>query len=252
MALGALITVSGPAVAQDLFVAGPLEQVDRARSTVAVLGQDIAVSREQLVRLLAAKSDAAGATIQVIVVGSSTHGRITAKKLIIQDEPYVAGASSVALSGYISKVSAATGIAKIGRLAVDINGPGRRAKVGDLVEIAGTQPNGQGALLATEIRKLPAGSIGSGTNGSIGSGTNGSIGSGTNGSIGSGTNGSIGSGTNGSIGSGTNGSIGSGTNGSIGSGTNGSIGSGTNGSIGSGTNGSIGSGTNGSIGSGSL
>ncbi|MGD9599622.1 MAG: hypothetical protein AB7V24_14470, partial [Steroidobacteraceae bacterium] len=238
------------AAAQDLYVSGPVDAVDTGQSRISVLGQDIRVSRAQLGKILAGKLNAAGSQIQVLVSGPITDGRIAAKTLVVLADPYVAGASDVAILGYVTKVNGSVGRASIGRLNVDLSALSQPVRVGDLVELAGTQPMLGGTLVAVEFRAATNGSIGSGTAGSIGSGTAGSIGSGTAGSIGSGTAGSIGSGTAGSIGSGTAGSIGSGTAGSIGSGTAGSIGSGTAGSIGSGTAGSIGSGTAGSIGSG--
>lgn len=243
LACAALLALSSVAAAQDVYVAGPVEKVDLANSKIVVLGQDVAVSRAQVNRLLTARSEMSGATLQVVVVGEASQGRMLARRLIIDDTPYVPGASPVALLGYVTKVNATVGTATIGRLTVDVTALGQRVYVNDLIEIGGTQPALSGALLAAEFRRVPAGSIGSGTAGSIGSGTAGSIGSGTAGSIGSGMSGSIGSGTAGSIGSGTAGSIGSGTSGSIGSGMSGSIGSGTAGSIGSGTAGSIGSGS---------
>ena len=240
------------AAAEDLYVTGPIEKINAVESKITVLGQEVALSRAHFSRVLVARARAAGSQLQVVVYGRGTQRGIAAAGLLVQDEPYVAGASEVALRGYVSRVVPNIGRIWIGGLAVDLNAVIQGASVGDLIEVAGTQPSTRGILLASAFRGQTAGSIGSGTAGSIGSGTAGSIGSGTAGSIGSGTAGSIGSGMAGSIGSGTAGSIGSGMAGSIGSGMAGSIGSGTAGSIGSGMAGSIGSGMAGSIGSGRL
>ena len=215
----AVTAVPGIGAAQNLYVAGPLERVDASRSKLIVLGQEVAVDRVQLSQVLNASRDAAGSQVQLIAAGPSLRGRIVARTLIIQESPYVSGASVVALLGYVSKVDQSTGRASIGGLTIDVSAVGPRIALGNLVEVGGTQPNPRGALVASEFRFGTAGSIGTGTAGSIGTGTAGSIGTGTAGSIGTGTAGSIGTGTAGSIGTGTAGSIGTGTAGSIGTGS---------------------------------
>jgi len=229
-----------------------VESLNASTREAVVLGQRVQLNAQQFARIRAVvRHDSAfGYQPYIEISGTDSRaGAILAKSIQRASVPYVAGATPVALRGFVSKAADSRGRLTVGELKVDATAATSNLNVGDLIELAGTQPNARGLAIATTLRVVQ-GIIGSGTDGIIGSGTNGIIGSGTNGIIGSGTDGIIGSGTNGIIGSGTNGIIGSGTDGIIGSGTNGIIGSGTNGIIGSGTDGIIGSGTDGIIGSG--
>ena len=167
------------AAAEDLYVTGPIEKINAVESKITVLGQEVALSRAHFSRVLVARARAAGSQLQVVVYGRGTQRGIAAAGLLVQDEPYVAGASEVALRGYVSRVVPNIGRIWIGGLAVDLNAVIQGASVGDLIEVAGTQPSTRGILLASAFRGQTAGSIGSGTAGSIGSGTAGSIGSGS-------------------------------------------------------------------------
>lgn len=165
------LAFAAAAVAQDLYVYGPVGAVNTAHSSISVLGQDVRLNRAQLRKVLAHKVDAAGSPIQVVISGPYAGGHIDARTLLILADPYVPGASDVAILGYISKVNESVGRASIGRLIVDLTAFAQPVKVGDLVELAGTQPMLGGTFVAAEFRPAPNGSIGSGTAGSIGSGS---------------------------------------------------------------------------------
>ena len=169
----AVVAAAAPGMAssQDLYVAGPLELVDAARMRLVVLGQDVAVSREQLARVLMAQRNAAGSQVQLIASGPASSAGIAAKRLLVQDGAYVSGASPVALLGFVTKVESSIGRVTIGRLPVDLNAVGHGIGLGTLVELGGIQPSERGVLVATELRLGTAGSIGTGTAGSIGTGS---------------------------------------------------------------------------------
>lgn len=207
----------------DLFVAGPVDSLNSRASTAQVLGQTVALTSAQFSTLSLATRRASGPSLIEIVGVESPAGTFTATRVVVSGAPYVAGATPVALRARVKQSRPSLATLRFGNLNVDATAVGTAGvKVGDLVEVAGTQPASGGVLLATTVNapsaKSTTGIIGSGTAGIIGSGTAGIIGSGTAGIIGSGTAGIIGSGTAGIIGSGTAGIIGSGTAGVIGSG----------------------------------
>ena len=255
----AMVLASLPTSAADLFVAGPVEKIDRAKREAVILGQRVQLSGRQFLVLqaVAQHQNLAGYQVYAEVVGSDApNGVILAKTVQSSNSPYVAGSSQIAVRNFVTRPVNSHGLLLIGALKVDVSNAQAFGRAGDLIEMAGIQPSVGGVALASVLRRaevnnpVTGGIIGSGQDGIIGSGQNGIIGSGQNGIIGSGQNGIIGSGQDGIIGSGQNGIIGSGQDGIIGSGQDGIIGSGQNGIIGSGQNGIIGSGQNGIIGSG--
>jgi hypothetical protein len=220
--------VSVQAVAEDVFVAGPIEKIDAAKREAVVLGQTVRLDRRQFARFqnLARSQGGSGYRAYVEVAGTSASDGSILGVRIQGGQPYVAGSSAIAVRNFVTKAVNSNGYLTIGDLRVDASAVSEGVQAGDLVEVAGIQPSSSGVAIATIFSRV-RGVIGSGTSGVIGSGANGVIGSGTSGVIGSGTSGVIGSGANGVIGSGTSGVIGSGTSGVIGSGANGVIGSGT-------------------------
>ena len=272
-ALGVPATFAGNG-AEDLALVGPAERLDCASGEVQLLGirlRAVSAANLALDSELQASGNAAylAATARIDRAGSAR----LAKLFLIQDESYVAGASTVFVRGTVTSANFATGQFEVSGSRFSLF-ESQLPSVGAFVEVVGTQPQFGGPILVNTFAAVSKdGTVGSGaksTAGMVGSGatTSGIVGSGasTSGIVGSGasTSGIVGSGasTSGIVGSGatTSGIVGSGasTSGIVGSGasTSGIVGSGasTSGIVGSGasTTGIVGSGatTSGIVGSG--
>jgi hypothetical protein len=242
------------AVADELYVLGPVERVTQNGPTVTVLGQTYALPKG----VARSSSLSIGAYVYVLGERLST-GQLVAKRISGSKQPYVAGSSEVFLSGVVSKTELSTGFLSVGELKVYVADAtvrdGIPLALGETLEIAGTQAQPLGAVWAREIRVLKGslgaeGIQGTGTSGIQGTGTSGIQGTGTSGIQGTGTSGIQGTGTSGIQGTGTTGIQGTGTSGIQGTGTTGIQGTGTSGIQGTGTSGIQGTGTSGIQGTG--
>ena len=162
---------SFPAFATDVFVAGPVEQINVAQREVVVLGQTVRLSQKQLSRLqwMAGSQRLAGYQAYVEVAGTSALDGVIQASSFQGGAPYVAGSSAIAVRNFVTKATNSRGHLTIGSLRVDASAVDSGTQVGDLVEVAGIQPNAGGVAFATIFRQVQ-GVIGSGTSGVIGSG----------------------------------------------------------------------------------
>jgi hypothetical protein len=248
LAAGFLAAFHGAsAIADELYVLGPVERVSQNGSSVTVLGQTYALPRGGT-RL---SSLSIGAYVYVVGERLST-GQLVATRIAGSKQPYVAGASEVFLTGIVSKTELSTGFLSVGELKVYVADAtvrdGIPLALGETLEIVGTQAQPLGAVWAREIRVLNGNLVaqgiqGTGTSGIQGTGTSGIQGTGTSGIQGTGTTGIQGTGTSGIQGTGTLGIQGTGKSGIQGTGTSGIQGTGTLGIQGTGTSGIQGTGT---------
>jgi len=165
----AAISFTNESVASPLAV-GAVEQVDLKNSSVVVLGQQFHVSASTLITSQASYPAAISLTALpqnalVWVDGEEKgSGSTRVDALIVLPESNVPGASQLVLTGVVSSVSS-NGQIRVGKLKVDINqtlsSGGAPVAVGDVVEVAGTQPTAQGVFLAqTLIRTEGVGGTG--------------------------------------------------------------------------------------------
>ena len=90
----AMVLASLPTSAADLFVAGPVEKIDRAKREAVILGQRVQLSGRQFLVLqaVAQHQNLAGYQVYAEVVGSDApNGVILAKTVQSSNSPYVAG-----------------------------------------------------------------------------------------------------------------------------------------------------------------
>ena len=155
----AAISFTNESVASPLAV-GAVEQVDLKNSSVVVLGQQFHVSAGTLITSQASYPAAISLTALpqnalVWVDGEEkASGSTRVDALIVLPESNVPGASQLLLTGVVSSVSS-DGQIRVGKLKVDINqtlsSSGAPVAVGDVVEVAGTQPTAQGVFLAQTL-----------------------------------------------------------------------------------------------------
>ena len=154
----AAISFTNESVASPLAV-GAVEQVDLKNSTVVILGQQFHVSAGTLIASQASYPAAISLTALpqnalVWVDGEERASGSRVDALIVLPESNVPGASQLLLTGVVSSVSS-DGQIRVGKLKVDINqtlsSGGAPVAVGDVVEVAGTQPTAQGVFLAQSL-----------------------------------------------------------------------------------------------------
>ncbi|HLA71279.1 MAG TPA: hypothetical protein VK624_07180 [Steroidobacteraceae bacterium] len=276
--VGVLLIAAVPvnAVANEIAVVGPIEEVNCLAQTVKILGVRFAADAVATATLCESGAFSVSSYVSATGEVDSTGGIRLRNLTAVPSTLYVPGASPVYVRGEVSIANPSTGEISLNGALIDSQSAS--ASLGSIVEILGTQPLPNGSVLPLSLRVVVEkltndSSVGSGSevNSSVGSGAAlmSSVGSGTakNSSVGSGAAlmSSVGSGAakNSSVGSGAAlmSSVGSGTakNSSVGSGAAlmSSVGSGTakNSSVGSGAAlmSSVGSGAakNSSVGSGS-
>ncbi len=128
-----------------LLLIGPVNALIPNEQAAIVLGQRISLNNSQQLTV--------GETAAVF--GKlSANGVITASEIRHQG-PYVAGSTTVFLTGIVQKNQASIGHAQVGGLSVDLtpamaSGP-VTADLGSIVQIVGTQPAADGVVLANGI-----------------------------------------------------------------------------------------------------
>jgi len=214
--LATAASFSGLASADPLAV-GTIEKIDRATSTITVLGQKYSVSTSKLIVGQKSYPAILGAQLLefdavVSVDGTlSKEGKAKVSRIDVLPEANVPGATRVYVAGVVSSVSL-TGAVKIGSLTIDTTPiVGASLKVGDAVEFVGTQPVINGVFVASAV--APRGVGGTGATGVGGTGATGVGGTGATGVGGTGATGVGGTGTKGVGGTGATGVGGTGTKG---------------------------------------
>jgi len=228
---------------KEIAVVGPVEALNCSAGRLQVLGVAFQFSSTKGLAGLCSPSSNAQSGYVAVRGDTNNVGEVSAAQIMsLVRDTYVPGASTIFIRGAVTSIKPEIGQFKVSGTSI-VFSANRLPRVGDVVEVVGTQPALSGLVLADSVHSpAVSGIIGSGvaTSGIIGSGLtkDGIIGSGKSktGIIGSGksTSGIIGSGltTSGIIGSGLtkDGIIGSGksTSGIIGSGVavSGIIGSG--------------------------
>ncbi len=150
-------TVAGATQAATLTV-GPVEQINAKAGTLVVLGQTYYVGPAATIR------NASGMPLSLISLRSgslvavdgseSAKGSVAVSGVISLPQLDVPGATRLLVTGVVSSETA-TGQIKVGNLMVDINATltsdVQSFAIGDVVQIAGTQPNPGGVFLAKSI-----------------------------------------------------------------------------------------------------
>ena len=145
--------VGGDSRKATLRLSGPAEFVDTEAGTVVALGQVFKVRPHSPIANQLKQQIGLGAT--PTVVATSQRGTRSVR-LSYGGDSYVAGASSVLISGKVTSVNSTIGQLKIGNTVVDftpllVTQPGLTVKVGENVRVSGIQPVSRGAILASEL-----------------------------------------------------------------------------------------------------
>ena len=128
-----------------LLVVGPVEAVIPQQQAAVILGQ----------RVLLKASDALTVGETAAVFGTlGANGTVVASQVRHQGA-YVAGATTVLLTGIVQKSEASVGHAQVGGLAVDLtpamSSGSVSAAIGSVVQVVGIQPGFGGVVLANGI-----------------------------------------------------------------------------------------------------
>ena len=142
---GAALYSAQPSNELSLLVVGPVDSKNAKEQTAIVLGQKIPLSAIGHMNV--------GETAAVFGKVATNGTLVTS---VIRDQGrYVAGATSVLLTGVLEKNDLLTGRAVIGGVTVDVtptmaDGP-FSAAVGSTIQVVGIQPNAGGVILASGI-----------------------------------------------------------------------------------------------------
>jgi hypothetical protein len=145
------------AVAKGIVAYGPIESVDVAKGQIRVLGQTYGAGSNTASLAALADHIASGYTVVAKVVGKpNKQGTAKASNLLLTSDTYTPGATSVLVSGTISRVSAETAQFTVGKLVVDYSGLLADGLVevvpGQSVGISGVQVASGSALQAHAIK----------------------------------------------------------------------------------------------------
>jgi hypothetical protein len=196
----AAASFSSLASAEPLAV-GTIEKIDRATSTITVLGQKYSVGTSKLIAGTKSYPAIIGAQLlapdTVVWVDGTLpkDGKAKVSRINVLPEANVPGATQVYVAGIVSSVSL-TGAVKIGSLTIDTTPiVGVSLKVGDATEFIGTQPVPNGVFVASAFAPLGVGGTGAagvGGTGAAGVGGTGAAGVGGTGKSGVGGTGAAG------------------------------------------------------------
>ena len=137
--------VAAPA-ANELLLSGPVESVDRASSVVTVLGHQISV-----------KDVSSYSPGHIVNVFGSVQSDGSAKLAFVQDtQSYAASGDAVLVVGVVRSVDRTSGRAILDGSSIDYTALLSNVRflpptVGDVIRVVGTQPNGRGVVLASQI-----------------------------------------------------------------------------------------------------
>ena len=136
---------------------GPVEHVNLKSSTIVVLGQTYSISPAALSKSHGSAAGLSALTAGTLVIVSGTEsasGKAKVQSLKVIPQLDVPGATQLLITGVVTGVSD-VGQIRIGKLNVDINATLTSDKqpvaVGELVQVAGTQPTGDGLFLAQSV-----------------------------------------------------------------------------------------------------
>jgi hypothetical protein len=249
--------------AHEYAVVGTVDSVDRRKNLIVVLGQTFSVNQATSMSVAgrALKSDATRnlklvrTGDYVLLAGSEmSNGTAVASRLSILLAAYVDGASPTYVKGRVSSLDKSVGQLSVGSLQVDYTSSlgtfdATQLVIGSTIELIGTRPTANGAMLAFGAQaKLPASIIGGDANSIIGGDANSIIGGDANSIIGGDANSIIGGDANSIIGGDANSIIGGDANSIIGGDANSIIGGDANSIIGGDANSIIGGDANSIIG----
>ena len=123
---------------------------DVASNRVEILGKAFALPKSNGV----IDQLQAGRQVEVIVMGVLGHdGKLAKVSLRMAPADYVAGSSTVVITGRVSAANLGTNFLNIGKTTIDYSSfqPARIPRVGNRVIVVGTQPQRGGVILATAI-----------------------------------------------------------------------------------------------------
>jgi hypothetical protein len=148
VASNAIAGISGGALrasaAVQLLIVGPVEAIKERDGTATILGQKLPLRSLGPVEV--------GESVSVFGV-LRADGSIMVSRVVLNGE-YVPGSSPILLTAVVQKVSPAIGRAVVGGLNVDLNSLAsldQTISVGSVVQLAGTQPNPKGLILAQGV-----------------------------------------------------------------------------------------------------
>jgi hypothetical protein len=153
-----IISSSSLANAQGAFVAGPIEKISLNPRSITVLGQTVAIDESTAIfvdgkaRQLAQTSAAFSVgNFTFVATGAASKQALAQAISTFRGGEYVAGASTVAISGKVTSLTKTTGILQIGALKVDISAASpdvlEQIGIGTVVQVSGIQPIAGGWLV---------------------------------------------------------------------------------------------------------
>ncbi len=147
------------ASADNVIAVGPVERVSVDGSVVQVLGQVFKIRSSHSIEGRAEYSDTSlnlrlGAYLY-IEGERSADGSLVASSFLVDESPYVAGASEVLLAGIVSKFDQLTGLATIGSAQIYVSDASVEVatpiSVGATITVVGYQANPRQQIWATQI-----------------------------------------------------------------------------------------------------
>jgi hypothetical protein len=143
--------LSTAALAEQRFVAGPIERLSANGELVTVLGQSVRIARETIlstgstsISAYKAKGTLKIGTYALLEISDSQTGFVASRISTSRNFQYVPGATAVSIGGQIEALAPQTGFFRIGQLSIDYStiSPeiASQLTVGTFVTVEGTQP----------------------------------------------------------------------------------------------------------------
>ena len=153
LALASTIVCAGSSVAPyRVLLSGPVESVDRSANTISVLGHRIAL--KDVSRILPGQ--------KVDVFGGLASNGALKPAIVNNTAKYSASGDRVLMVGAVTALDRTRGMLFVGGTGVDYtsllaNSRFVSPRLGEVLEVAGTQPAGRGMVLASAINRSPQG-----------------------------------------------------------------------------------------------
>jgi hypothetical protein len=152
----AIIGTGGNSTAAFVAVMGPVEKVDQLAGSIVVLGHQLHVSSSSDLLNYVNQVSATGGAAELAIVGHlDAKGRLSSATARVVPGYYVPGVSTIVITDRVKRVDTSSGRAVVGAFVVDYNNLLATTQVhlsaGDIVTIAGTQPQAGQTILATKL-----------------------------------------------------------------------------------------------------